>query len=111
VLDECCTRQGRLWTSGAVRIRVEEVGSGQYRDWDPDEVFALERAVGRLPQWVICIDAPDRDLDEARRIVLVVLTREGGVALDDRSTHSWTAEEISTSATVNRVRFLDECEY
>jgi hypothetical protein len=111
VLDECCARQGRIWTSGAVRVRVEEVGSGQYRDWDPTDVSALERAVGRLPRWAIRIDAPDRERDEARRIVLAVLTREGGVALDGRSTHGWTAEEIATTATVNRMRFLDEREY
>lgn len=60
-----------------------------------DDVVALERAVGAVPSWAVIADVSGRvPGDTEVRSLLRAVLAEGGVAVDDYSSHPWTLDEV-----------------
>jgi hypothetical protein len=76
--------------------------------WEPEDVEAVQHALGHRPPFSIQIDVSGRidGTAEVRRLTLALLGG-GGVALDDYSNHAWTASEIAADVVVDGLRFFD----
>lgn len=60
-----------------------------------DDVVTLERAVGAVPSWAVIADVSGRvPGDTEVRSLLRAVLAEGGVAVDDYSSHPWTLDEV-----------------
>jgi hypothetical protein len=61
-----------------------------------DELLALERALGKLPEVTVLADVSGRvpGVIEVQAFVYAILPRFRGVATDDYTSHLWTFEEI-----------------
>ncbi|MEU1300000.1 hypothetical protein [Streptomyces shenzhenensis] len=109
-LDRHLPEQRDPWTvEGNLYIEIDDEETGYlFSDWDPDDVVALEAAVGRRPTWAVQIDVSGRidGTTEVHQLVELLL-QPGGVATDDCSTHAWTLQEIKTGAVNDGLRFFD----
>jgi hypothetical protein len=98
------------WTvEGNVYIEIDDEQTGYlFSDWDPDDVAALEAAVGHRPTWAVQIDISGRidGTTEVHQLVGLLL-EHGGVATDDYSGHPWTLQEIKSGAVNDGLRFFD----
>ncbi|MEU9153587.1 hypothetical protein AB0D59_24245 [Streptomyces sp. NPDC048417] len=99
------------WTAeGNLYIYVEaddEQAGHLFSGWGPDDLAALEAAVGRCPTWAVQLDVSGRIDGTAEVHQLVELLLEhGGVATDDCSAHPWTLQEIKSGAVNDALRFF-----
>ena len=97
--------------SPVIYVQVERTTDDRaplYCDWEPDAVEGLRLALGRIPEWCITGDVSGRVPGDAevRTFVLALLTK-GGVAVDDHSSHCWTASEIAEGRESDGLRFFD----
>ncbi len=109
-LDRHLQRQGDRWTlpEGLYASIDDEQTGYLFSDWDPDDVAALETAVGHRPTWAVQVGISGRidGTTEVCRLVALLLAH-GGVALDDYSAHPWAPAEIESGAVVDGLRFFD----
>jgi hypothetical protein len=109
-LDRHLPGQRDPWTvDGNLYIEIDDEQAGHlFSDWDPDDVAALEVAVGHRPWWALQIGISGRidGTAEVRQLVELLL-KHGGVAVDDYSAHPWTLQEIRSGAMVGGLRFFD----
>lgn len=110
LLTEHLPRQSHPWVlNGALYVDIDDEVTGTlYRDWAPDELAALESAVGRRPGWAVQIDISGRvdGTPEVHQLLGLLLAR-GGVAFDDYTVHAWSLPETMTGSTVGGLRFFD----
>ncbi|MGI5440036.1 hypothetical protein ACQEV4_22425 [Streptomyces shenzhenensis] len=109
-LDRHLPEQRDPWTvEGNLYIEIDDEETDYlFSDWAPDDVVALEAAVGRRPTWAVQIDVSGRidGTTEVHQLVELLL-QPGGVATDDCSAHAWTLQEIKTGAVNDGLRFFD----
>jgi hypothetical protein len=109
-LDRHLPQQRDPWTlDGNVYIEIDDERAGSlFADWDPDEVAVLEATLGHRPTWAVQIDISGR-IDGTAEVHLMValLLRHGGVAIDDYSAHPWTLLEIESGTVIDGLCFFD----
>jgi hypothetical protein len=109
-LDRHLPEQRDPWTvEGNLYIEIDDEQTGYlFSDWEPDDVVALEAAVGHRPTWAVQIDISGRidGTTEVHQLVELLL-EHGGVATDDYSAHPWTVQEIKSGAVNDGLRFFD----
>ncbi|KUJ56905.1 hypothetical protein ADL25_04885 [Streptomyces sp. NRRL F-5122] len=109
-LDRHLPEQRDPWTvEGNLYIEIDDEQAGYlFSDWDPDDMAALEAAVGHHPTWAVQIDISGRidGTTEVRQLVELLL-QHGGVVTDDYSAHPWTLQEIKSGAVNDGLRFFD----
>jgi hypothetical protein len=109
-LDRQLPDQRHPWVlNGVLYIEIEDESAGMlYADWEPEDLAALEAAIGPRPNWAVQIDISGRTdgTVDVHRILEILLDR-GGVAFDDYTSHAWTLQEISSGVTVGGLRFFD----
>ncbi|MFJ8506301.1 hypothetical protein [Streptomyces avermitilis] len=109
-LDRHLPQQRKPWVlAGSLYIDIDDEQTGYlFSDWDPDDVTALEAALGHHPTWAVQIDISGRIDGTAEVHQLVTLLLEhGGVATDDYSDRPWTLQEIESGAEFDGLRFFD----
>ncbi|GGN95258.1 hypothetical protein GCM10011579_095630 [Streptomyces albiflavescens] len=109
-LDRHLPEQRDPWTvEGNLYIEIDDEQTGYlFSDWDPDDVAALETALGHRPTWAVQIDISGR-IDgtiEVHQLVELLL-EHGGVATDDYCGHPWTLQDIRSGALSDGLRFFD----
>jgi hypothetical protein len=79
-----------------------------FSDWEPEDVAALDAAIGHHPTWAVTIDISGR-IDGTPEVhqVTALLLEHGGVAVDDYSAHPWTLQEIESGTVIDGLRFFD----
>jgi hypothetical protein len=94
---------------GNLYIEIDDEQTGYlFSDWDPDDVAALETALGHRPTWAVPIDISGRidGTTEVHQLVELLL-EHGGVATGDYSSHPWTLQEIKSGPVNDGLRFFD----
>lgn len=100
---------GEWRVDGVLCVQTRTQEAGLYADWLYDDVVALERAVGAVPSWAVVADVSGRvPGDTEVRALLRAVLSDGGVAVDDYSSHPWTLEEVDAGwLPAERRRFFD----
>ncbi|MER5935304.1 hypothetical protein [Streptomyces sp. NPDC002054] len=113
-LDRHLPQQREPWVLAGslyidIDIDIDDEQSGyRFSDWDPDDMAAVEAAVGHHPTWAVQIDFSGRIDGTAEVHQLVALLLEhGGVATDDYSDRPWILQEIESGAELDGLRFFD----
>jgi hypothetical protein len=113
-LDQHLPQQCEPWTvDGNLFINIDDEQTGYlFCDCDPEEVAAVEAAIGHHPTWAVHVDISGRidGTTEVRQLVALLL-EQGGVATDDCSAHPWTRQEIQSGAVIDGLRFFDYLTY
>lgn len=108
-LDRHVPQRGTEWCMDGVAISVaDEQDDALFSDWEPEDIEALDTALGYHPTWAVWVDIFSR-IEGAvtiRRLAALLLER-GGVAMDDYSDHPWTLDEIESRAVIDGLRFFD----
>jgi hypothetical protein len=109
-LDRPLPQQSDPWTLDRhLYINIDDEQAGHlFSDSDPDDVAALDAAIGHHPTWAVQVDTSGRidGTAEVRQLVALLL-EHGGVATDDFSAHPWTLQEIESGAVIDGLRFFD----
>ena len=109
-LDRHLPQQRVPWTLGGnLYIDIDDERAGcLFRDWEPDDVAALDAAIGQHPTWAVTIDISGRvdGTPEVHRVTALLL-EDGGVAVDEYSAHPWTLQEIESGTVIDGRRFFD----
>lgn len=86
---------GEWRVDGVLCVQTRTQEAGLYADWLYDDVVALERALGGVPSWAVVAGVSGRvPGDTEVRVLLRAVLADGGVTVDDYSSHPWTLEEV-----------------
>jgi hypothetical protein len=109
-LDRHLPQQRDPWTLGGnLYIDIDDEQTGcLFSDWEPEDVAALDAAIGHHPTWAVTIDISAR-IDGTPEVhqVTALLLEHGGVAVDDYSAHPWTLQETESGTVIDGLRFFD----
>jgi hypothetical protein len=100
-LDRQLPQQRKPWVlADGLYIDIDDEQTGYlFSDWDPDDVAAVEGALGHHPTWAVQIGISGRIDGTAEVHQLVALLLEyGGVATDAYSDRPWTLQDIESGA-------------
>jgi hypothetical protein len=108
VLDALAQQHDPYHVDGCLHVSIVDDGEELplFLAWEQEEIEAVALVVGHRPTWCVMIHmswtikAPGA----ARRLTLALL-RNGGAAIDDYSSHPWTAEEIGEDCIISGRRF------
>jgi hypothetical protein len=99
------TRPDQWVASGPAFVWLVDEAKGLYVDWEPEDVASLAQALGNRPQWGLQMQYRLSRRQSMVSLVLEILQRCGGVAVDDFCNHAWTAKEVEADLLISGSRF------